>query len=53
MDSLTLLVMACAALVFAVYATVIAVRRFRAGNPKACTFGAWLRDLWDAVFGVG
>jgi hypothetical protein len=53
MGSLTLLLLTSVALVLAGYATVVALRRLRAGKPKARTFGAWLRDLWDAASGVG
>lgn len=37
----------------ALYATWLFVSRIRAGKPKAKSFGRWLRDLWDAVSGVG
>lgn len=41
------------ALFVVLYATWLFVSRIRAGTPKAKSFGRWLRDLWDAVSGVG
>jgi hypothetical protein len=35
------------------YVTWLFISRLRAGKPKAKSFGRWLRDLWDAVSGLG
>ncbi len=49
---LTLLYMLMA-LFAALYATWLFVSRLRRGKSKPRSFLRWLRDLWDAVSGLG
>jgi hypothetical protein len=35
------------------YATYLLVHRIRRGEPRAKSFGLWLRDLFDAATGLG
>lgn len=53
LSALLVLLYMLMALFAALYATWLFVSRIRAGKPKAKSFGRWLRDLWDAVSGVG
>lgn len=53
MTGLLIFILLLCALFAAVSATWLFVSRIRAGKPKAKSFGRWLRDLWDAVSGVG
>ncbi|MFD0724793.1 hypothetical protein [Lysobacter brunescens] len=41
------------ALFAALYATWLFVSRIRRGKSKPRSFLRWLRDLWDAVSGIG
>lgn len=41
------------ALVVALYATWLFVSRIRRGKSKPKSFLRWVRDLWDAVSGLG
>lgn len=41
------------ALFAALYATWLFVSRIRRGKSKPRSFLRWLRDLWDAVSGLG
>lgn len=48
----TLLLVGCTAF-FALYVTFRFVRRLRDGDRGLRSFGAWLRDLFDAASGLG
>jgi hypothetical protein len=47
-----LLLIGCAAFM-AIYVTFLFFRRLRGGDRSLKSFGAWLRDLFDAVSGLG
>lgn len=53
LDALWIIASLFIATLIALYATWLLVHRLRRGEPKAKSFRQWLRDLCEAVLGLG